>query len=153
MRIFTAIILSVIALLWTISFADIFSIGNISLNVLVLLIYFFTFYWNHWYGLLAGFFLGLCYGAFFYLPLGSYSLIFLSIVLGLILIERRIYKYKYISLLLLFIATFFFGFVEVLLKGINGKWIIIDLFTDVLPESILTALLGMGILYLVNRHR
>ena len=151
MRIFIAFFLSLLALSWRISFSDVFSIGNISFNPLILLLYFTTFYWNGWYGLFLGFLLGLLYGIFFPVPFGFYSLVFCSLSFGFLAVRRRIYKYKYTSLIILFIATFIFGVIELLVQGLSTGLFMLYLGINVIPKSILTTIIGIGILYILKK--
>ncbi len=153
MKIFIVIILSILALFLSLNFMDLLSIGNISFKPLILLLYFITLYWNPWFGLFIGFFLGFLYGIFFSVPIGLYPLIFTSVAFGLYLVEKRIYKYNYRSLVFLFFVTFFVGFVQLLTETNQVKMISLQLFIKVIPESILTTLIGLAILYFIKKSR
>ncbi|MEA1912429.1 MAG: rod shape-determining protein MreD [candidate division WOR-3 bacterium] len=153
MKIFIVIILSILALFLSLNFMDLLSIGNISFKPLILLLYFVTLYWNPWFGLFIGFFLGFLYGIFFSVPIGLYPLIFTSVAFGLYFVEKRIYKYNYRSLVFLFFVAFFVGFVQLLTETNQVKMIFLQLFIQVIPESILTTLIGLAILYFIKKSR
>ncbi len=151
MKIFAIIILSIISLTLSISFLDIFAVGHFSFNPIILLLYFVTLYWNGLYGLYLGFSIGVIYGTFFSIPFGFYSLIFSSLTFGLIIIRRKIYKYKYRSLIFLFITSFLARFLELIIHSPGTKLFFLYLVTNVIPESIITTIIGVGILYLIKR--
>ena len=151
MKIFVIIILSIISLTLSISFLDLFVVGHFSFNPIILLLYFITLYWNGLYGLYLGFSIGVIYGTFFSIPFGFYSLIFVSLTFGLITIRRKIYKYKYRSLIFLFITSFLARFLELIIYSPGIKLFFLYLVTKVIPESIITTIIGIGILYLIKR--
>jgi len=153
MRIFIAILFSLIALSLRVYFSDILSIGGFSLNPIILLLYFITLYWNGFYGLYLSFILGIIYGSFFSVNAGFYSLIFSSLSFCVIIIREKIYRYEYRSLIILFIVTFLAGFFELLTYNLKARWFFLSLCTHVLPESIFTTVVGFGILYIIKRIR
>ncbi len=153
MRIFIVVVLSLIALVLRINFSDLLSIGNVSFNSIIILLYFVTLFWNGYYGLYIGFLIGILYGTFFSVHFGFYSLVFSSLTFVIVAFRDKIYKYEYRSLIVLFIATFLAGLIELLVQGLSAKLFFLHLITNVLPESILTTIIGMGILYLIKRAR
>jgi cell shape-determining protein MreD len=152
-KIFLAIIFSLIVLIIRIQFSDIISIFGISFNPIILLIYFTSIYWEGFYGLFLGFILGVIYGCFFSYPIGFYPLVFCSISFALILVREKIYRYEYRSIIILFISTFLFGFFELFTYKLGAKLFLVSLFSDILLESLLTTVVGFGILYIIKRKQ
>lgn len=153
MKIFLTIIFSLIVLIIRIQFRDIISIGGISFNPIILLIYFTSIYWEGFYGLFLSFILGVIYGCFYSYPIGFYPLAFCSISFALILIRDKIYRYEYRSLIILFIVAFLSGFFELLTYNLRSKLFLVSLFSDVIFESLLTTVVGLGILYIIKRKQ
>jgi cell shape-determining protein MreD len=151
MRIFIVILLSLLAFFLSVNAEKILLLGNISLNPIVILLYFLTLYWNPVYGLFAGFFLGLFYETGLPVLTGTYSLVFTSSVIGLKIIEKKIFKFRYNSLILLFCNVFFIGLIRIIIEVKKTGPIFSMIFTHLVPESMLNTLVGFIILYFIVR--
>jgi len=153
MKIITLLLLSLFSIFISLNSGKILLIGNISLKPVIILLYFVTLYWNPLYGLFAGFFLGFIYEIYLPVFTGTFPLIFSSAVFGLHLIEKKIFKFKYNSLVLLFLTVLFVGLIEVIIevnKIVNIFWVA---FTRLFPEAILNTAIGFVILYFIKRCR
>jgi cell shape-determining protein MreD len=153
MKIFALILLSLLTFFFSINIEKILLIGNISLKPIIILLYFTTLYWKPLYGLVTGFFLGFLYEIYLPVLTGTYPLIFTSVVFGLNLIEKKIFKFRYNSLILLFCTVLFVGLIQVIIEvgKIGGIFHII--FTQLIPEAILNSAVGLVILYFVKKYQ
>lgn len=147
---FFLFILFVLSLILVINFSDVIKLGSGSVDWILLLIYFLTIYWNKWYGLITAFLLGLFYGNFMSLPAGFYSLMYILIVVFLYFVKRRIFKKKYQSLFLLFMIVFSAGIIELAFLSLTISTFFRYILVSVLPESILTALTGVVVLFIIK---
>jgi cell shape-determining protein MreD len=152
MRICILILLSLLALFLSLNFEKILLFGNISLKPIIILLYFVTLYWNPIYGLLVGFSLGFLYEVYLPVLTGTYALIFTSFVIGLKIIEKKIFKFRYNSLILLFCTVFFIGLIQIIIEVNKLRPIFNMIFTHLLPEAIFNTLIGFVILYFIVRH-
>lgn len=153
MRVFILILLSLLALFFSINFEKILLIGNISLKPIIILLYFTTLYWKPFYGLLIGFFVGLIYEIYLPVFTGTYPLLFTSVAFGLNLIEKKIFKFRYNSLMLLFCTVLFIGLVQVIIEvdKIGAMFYIIC--TQLIPEAILNSAIGLVVLYFIKKSQ
>ncbi len=153
MRILALIFVSLLAFFLSLNIEKFILIGNISLNPVIILLYFTTLYWKPMYGLITGFFLGFLYEIYLPVFTGTYPLIFTSVAFGLSLIEKKIFKFRYNSLVLLFCTVFFVNIVQVIIEvdKINSVFYII--FTHLIPEAILNSAVGFVILYFIKKSQ
>ncbi|MBN1695207.1 rod shape-determining protein MreD [candidate division WOR-3 bacterium] len=153
MRIFALIFVSLLAFFLSLNIEKFISIGNVSLKPVIILLYFTTLYWKPMYGLVTGFFLGFLYEIYLPVFTGTYPLIFTSVAFCLSLIEKKIFKFRYNSLILLFCTVLFVGLVQIIIEvdKINSVFYII--FTHLIPEAILNSAVGFVILYFIKRYR
>ncbi len=151
MRIFIVILLSLLAFFLSVNAEKILLLGNISLKPIIILLYFVTLYWNPVYGLFIGFFLGFLYETGLPVLTGTYSLLFTSSVIGLKIIEKKIFKFRYNSLILLFCTVFFIGLVQIIIEIKETGPIFSVVFTHLLPEAIFNTLVGFVVLYFIVR--
>ena len=153
MRIFILILLSLLAIFFSINFEKILLIGSISLKPIIILIYFTTLYWKPLYGLVTGFFIGFLYEIYLPVFTGTYPLLFTSVAFGLNLIEKKIFKFRYNSLILLFCTVLFIGLVQAIIEvdKIGAMFYIIC--THLIPEATLNSAVGFIILYFVNKFQ
>lgn len=152
MRIIILFILSLSALFISLNSGKLFLPGNISFKPVILLIYFVALYWNSIYALFAGFFMGLLYEVYLPVFTGVYPLIFTSVVCGLKLIEKKVFKFRYNSLILLFFTILFFGIVQLLIEADKINSVFYVTFTQLIPEAILNTAVGFIILYFIRRY-
>ncbi len=153
MKIFTLILLSLLAFFFSINLEKVFLIGSISLKPIIIFLYFITLYWNPLYGLVTGFFIGFLYEVYLPVFTGTYPLLFSSVVFGLNLIEKKIFKFRYNSLFLLFFTVFFVGLIQVIIETDKISSVSGIFFTQLIPEAILNCLVGLIILYFIKRCR
>ena len=153
MKIFTLILLTAVAFFLSLNFENIFSIGNIPLKPIILFLYFVTLYWKPLYGLVTGFFIGFLYEVYLPVFTGTYPLLFSSVVFGLNLIEKKIFKYRYNSLLLLFFTVLFVGLVQVLIEIDKISSVFSIFFVHLIPEALLNSAVGFVILYFIKRYK
>ena len=153
MRIFPLIFLSLLAFFLSINLDKILLIGNISLKPIIILLYFMTLYWKPLYGLITGFFIGFLYEIYLPVFTGTYPLVFTSVVLGLSLIEKKIFKFRYNSLFLLFFVILFVGLIQLIIEADKTGAIFSMFFTQLVPEAILNSAVGLVILYFIKRCR
>ncbi len=153
MKIFSLIFLSLLAFFLSINFEKILLIGNISLKPIIILLYFTTLYWNPLYGLITGFFIGFLYEIYLPVFTGTYPLVFTSVIFGLNLIEKKIFKFRYNSLFLLFFVVLFVGLVQLIIEVDKTGAIFSIFFTQLVPEAILNSAVGLVILYFIKRCR
>jgi rod shape-determining protein MreD len=151
MRVFALILVSLLAFFFSLSFEKIFLIGNISLKPIIILLYFTTLYWKPLYGLVSGFFLGFLYEIYFPVYTGTYPLIFTSVVFVLNLIEKKIFKFRYNSLFLLFFTVLFVELVQITIEVGKIGSLYSMIFTHLLPEAILNTAVGLVVLYFIKR--
>lgn len=151
MRIFLLIFLSLLAFFLSINLEKILLIGNISLKPIIILLYFTTLYWKPLYGLITGFFIGFLYEIYLPVFTGTYPLVFTSVVFGLILIEKKIFKFRYNSLFLLFFVVLSIGLVQLVIEVDKIGAIFSIFFTQLVPEAILNSAVGLVILYFIKR--
>lgn len=152
MRVFFLFLLSLFALFLSLNAGKFFLVGNISLKPIIILIYFVTLYWNPIYGLFVGFFIGFLYEIYLPVLTGTYPLIFTSVSLFLKIVEKKIFKYRYNSLILLFSSVLFVGLVQVIIEVNKIEAIFYIFFTKLLPEAIINSAVGLVILYFLKRH-
>jgi cell shape-determining protein MreD len=152
MKIIILLFLSLFSLSVSLNSGKILLMRNISFKPIILLLYFVTLYWNPLYGLFAGFFLGFIYEIYLPVFTGTYPLIFSSVVFGLHLIEKKIFKFRYNSLILLFLTFLFIGLIQVMIevdKLISIPYVVL---TRLIPEAILNSAVGFVILYFIKKH-
>jgi len=152
-KILTLFLLSSFALFLSLNSGKIFLIGNISFKPIIILLYFVTLYWNPLYGLFAGFFLGFLYEIYFPVFTGTYPLIFTSVVLGLKVVENKIFKFRYNSLILLFCTVLFIGVLQVVIEADKIDAIFYIVFTQLIPEAVLNSAVGLVILYFIKKFK
>jgi len=152
MKIIILLLLSLLSLFVSLNSRGFFSVGDISLKPIIILIYFVTLYWNPLYGLFIGFFLGFLYEIYLPVFTGTFPLIFSSAVFLLNLLEKKIFKFKYNSLILLFSTVFFVGFVQLVLEVEKLSSVPYEVLTNLIPESILNSALGLVILYFIKKY-
>ena len=153
MKIIILLFLSLVSLFVSLNSGRILILGSISIKPILILLYFITLYWNPLYGLFAGFFLGFLYEIYLPVFTGTYPLIFSSVVFCLHLIERKIFKFRYNSLFLLFITVFIVGLVQIILEVEKLNSIPYAVLTHLIPEAILNSAVGFVILYFIKRSR
>ncbi len=151
MRIFALIFISLLAFFLSLNVEKFILIGSISLKPIIILLYFTTLYWKPLYGLITGFFLGFLYEIYLPVFTGTYPLIFTSVTFGLSLIEKRIFKFRYNSLILLFCTVLFVGLVQVIIEVDKIISVFYLIFTHLIPEAILNSAVGLVILYFIKR--
>ena len=153
MKIITLLLLSLFSLFVSLNSGKILIMGSISLKPIILLLYFVTLYWNSLYGLFAGFFLGFIYEIYLPVLTGTYPLIFSSVVFCLHLIDRKIFKFRFNSIILLFLTVFFIGLVQIIFEVEKLNSIPYAVLTHLIPEAILNSAAGFVILYFIKRCR
>jgi cell shape-determining protein MreD len=151
MRIFIVILLSLLVFFLSVNAEKILLLGNISFKPIIILLYFVTLYWNPIYGLFIGFFLGFIYEPSLPVLTGTYSIVFTSSVVGLKIIEKKIFKFRYNSLILLFCTVFFIDLIQVVMEVRKTGPIFSMIFTYLLPQAALNTLIGFVILYFIMR--
>ena len=151
MRIFALIFISLLTFFLTLNVEKFILVGNISLKPIIILLYFTTLYWKPLYGLIAGFFLGFLYEIYLPVFTGTYPLIFTSVVFCLSLSEKRIFKFRYNSLILLFCTVLFVGLVQVIIEIDKISSVFYIIFAHLIPEAILNTAVGLVILYFIKR--
>ncbi len=151
MRIFSLIFVSLLAFFLSLNIERFFLIGNISLKPIIILLYFTTLYWKPMYGLITGFFLGFLYEIYLPVFTGTYPLIFTSVTFGLSLIEKRIFKFRYNSLIFLFCTVLFVNLVQVIIEVGKISSVFYIIFTHLIPEAILNSAVGLVVLYFIKR--
>jgi len=152
MRIFALIFISLLAFFLSLNVEKFILIGNISLKPIIILLYFTTLYWKPLYGLITGFFLGFLYEIYLPVFTGTYPLIFTSMAFSLSLIEKKIFKFRYNSLILLFCTVFFVNLVEVIIEVDKISSMFYIIFTHLIPEALLNCAVGLVILYFIKQH-
>ncbi len=153
MRIFALIFISLLAFFFSINIEKFILIGNISLKPIIILLYFTTLYWKPLYGLATGFFLGFLYEIYLPVFTGTYPLIFTSMAFGLSLIEKKIFKFRYNSLILLFCTVLFINLVQVIIEVDKISSMFYIIFTHLIPEAILNSAVGLVILYFIKKSQ
>ena len=153
MKVFVLILLSLLSFFLSVNIEKILLIGNISLKPIIILLYFTTLYWKPLYGLVTGFFLGFIYEIYLPVLTGTYPLMFTSVVFGLSLIEKKIFKFRYNSLILLFCTILFVGLVQVIIEVDKIGAIFYIIFTQLVPEAILNSAVGLVILYFIKKSQ
>lgn len=153
MKIVNLLLLSLFALFISLNSGKVLILGSISIKPILILLYFVTLYWNSLYGLFAGFFLGFVYEIYLPVFTGTYPLIFSSVVFCLHLIERKIFKFRYNSLILLFLTVFFVGLLQLILEVDKLNSVPYAVLTDLIPEAMLNSAVGFVILYFIKRFR
>ena len=153
MKVFVLILLSLLSFFLSVNIEKILLIGNISLKPIIILLYFTTLYWKPLYGLVTGFFLGFIYEIYLPVLTGTYPLMFTSVVFGLSLIEKKIFKFRYNSLILLFCTILFIGLVQVIIEVDKIGAIFYIIFTHLIPEAILNSAVGLVILYFIKKSQ
>jgi cell shape-determining protein MreD len=151
MRIFILILLSLAIFFCALLSEKIHLFGGISFKPIIIFLYFITLYWNTYYALFIGFFLGILYEVYLPVLTGTYSLIFTSCVIFLKIVEKKIFKFRYNSLFLLFMILLFVGLIQVIIEVAKIGRIFNIIFTNLIPEAILNTLVGFVILYFVKR--
>jgi cell shape-determining protein MreD len=151
MRIFALIFVSLLVFFLSLNIERFILIGNISLKPIIILLYFTTLYWNPMYGLITGFFLGFFYEIYLPVFTGTYPLIFTSLAFGLNLIEKKIFKFRYNSLILLFCTVFFVSLVQIIIEVDKISSVFHIIFTHLIPEAILNSAVGFVILFFIKR--
>jgi len=152
MKIIILFLLSLCALFISLNTEQILLFGNISFKPVILLIYFITLYWNSIYAIFTGFFIGFLYEIYLPVFTGTYPLIFTSLVLGLKIIEKKIFKFRYNSLILLFCVILLVGVLQVLMEVDKIRSIFYIILTQLIPESIFNTAVGFVILYFIKRY-
>jgi cell shape-determining protein MreD len=152
MRIFILILLSLAIFFCALVSEKIHLFGGISLKPIIIFLYFVTLYWNTYYALFIGFFLGILYEVYLPVLTGTYSLIFTSSILCLKIVEKKIFKFRYNSLFLLFITLLVIGLIQVIIEVAKIGQIFNIIFTHLIPEAILNTFVGFIILYFVKRQ-
>jgi len=153
MKIFILILLTAATFFLSLNLENIFLIGDISLKPIIILLYFITLYWKPLYGLVTGFFIGFLYEIYLPVFTGTYPLLFSSVVFGLNLIEKKIFKFRYNSLFLLFFTVLFVGLVQVMIEIDKISSVSSIFFAHLIPEAILNSAVGFIILYFIKRYR
>jgi cell shape-determining protein MreD len=153
MRIFALIFVSLLAFFLSLNIEKFILIGNVSLKPVIILLYFTTLYWKPMYGLITGFFLGFLYEIYLPVFTGTYPLIFTSVAFGLSLIEKKIFKFRYNSLVLLFCTVFFVNIVQVIIEIDKISSVFYIIFTHLIPEAILNSAVGFVILYFIKKSQ
>jgi rod shape-determining protein MreD len=151
MRILALIFISLLAFFVSLNVEKFILIGNISLKPIIIFLYFTTLYWKPLYGLITGFFLGFLYEIYLPVFTGTYPLIFTSVAFSLSLIEKRIFKFRYNSLILLFCTVLFVGLVQVIIEIDKISSVFYIIFAHLIPEAILNSAVGLVILYFIKR--
>jgi rod shape-determining protein MreD len=151
MRILALIFISLLAFFLSLNVEKFILIGNISLKPIIIFLYFTTLYWKPLYGLITGFFLGFLYEIYLPVFTGTYPLIFTSVAFSLSLIEKRIFKFRYNSLILLFCTVLFVGLVQVIIEIDKISSVFYIIFAHLIPEAILNSAVGLVILYFIKR--
>jgi cell shape-determining protein MreD len=139
-------------LLISLNTGKILFLGNISFKPVILLLYFVTLYWNSIYAIFTGFAIGFLYEIYLPVFTGTYPLVFTSIVFGLKTIEKKIFKFKYNSLILLFCIVLFVGVLQVIIEVGKISSVFYILFTQLIPEAIFNTVIGFVILYFIKRY-
>lgn len=152
MKIVVLFILSLCSLLISLNTGKILFLGDISFKPVILLLYFVTLYWNSIYAIFAGFAIGFLYEIYLPVFTGTYPLIFTSIVFGLKIIEKKIFKFRYNSLILLFCVILFVGVLQVIIEVDKISSVFYILFTQLIPEAIFNTVIGFVILYFIKRY-
>jgi len=152
MKILILFILSLCALFISLNTGKILLLGNISFKPVILLIYFITLYWNSIYAIFTGFFIGFLYEIYLPVFTGTYPLIFTSLVFGLKIIEKKIFKFRYNSLILLFCTILFVGILQVLMEVDKIRSVFYIILTQLIPEAIFNTAVGFIILYFIKRY-
>ncbi len=152
MKIIILFLLSLCALFISLNTEQILLFGNISFKPVILLIYFITLYWNSIYAIFTGFFIGFLYEIYLPVFTGTYPLIFTSLVLGLKIIEKKIFKFRYNSLILLFCVILLVGVLQVLMEVDKIRSVFYIILTQLIPESIFNTAVGFVILYFIKRY-
>jgi len=152
MKIIILFLLSLCALFISLNTEQILLFGNISFKPVILLIYFITLYWNSIYAIFTGFFIGFLYEIYLPVFTGTYPLIFTSLVLGLKIIEKKIFKFRYNSLILLFCVILLVGVLQVLMEVDKIRSIFYIILTQLISESIFNTAVGFVILYFIKRY-
>jgi cell shape-determining protein MreD len=152
MKIVVLFILSLCSLLISLNTGKILFLGNISFKPVILLLYFVTLYWNSIYAIFTGFAIGFLYEIYLPVFTGTYPLVFTSIVFGLKTIEKKIFKFKYNSLILLFCIVLFVGVLQVIIEVGKISSVFYILFTQLIPEAIFNTVIGFVILYFIKRY-
>ena len=151
MRIFALIFVSLLAFFLSLNVEKFILFGNVSFKPIIILLYFTTLYWKPLYGLITGFFLGFFYEVYLPVFTGTYPLIFTSVTFVLSLIEKRIFKFRYNSLILLFFTVLFVGLAQVIIEVDKLSSVFYIIFTHLIPEAILNSAVGLVILYFIKR--
>jgi cell shape-determining protein MreD len=151
MRIVILFILSLCALFISLNTGKILFLGNISFKPVILLLYFVTLYWNSIYAIFTGFAIGFLYEIYLPVFTGTYPLVFTSVVFGLKIIEKKIFKFRYNSLILLFCVVLFVGVLQIMIEvdKIGSAFYII--LTQLIPEAIFNTAIGFVVLYFIKQ--
>jgi len=152
MKILILFILSLCSLFISLNTGKILLLGNISFKPVILLIYFITLYWNSIYAIFTGFFIGFLYEIYLPVFTGTYPLIFTSLVFGLKVIEKKIFKFRYNSLILLFCVILLVGVLQVLIEVDKIGSVFYIILTQLIPESIFNTAVGFIILFFIKRY-
>lgn len=153
MKVCILLILSLFALFLSLNTGSIFFPGNISFKPVILLLYFVTLYWNAIYALFVGFFIGFLYEIYLPVLTGTYPLIFTSVVFILKGVERKLFKQRYNSLILLFCTLLMVGVLQVIIEVDRVEPIFYIVFTRLVPEAIFNTAIGFVILYSIKRYK
>ncbi|MEO0294334.1 MAG: rod shape-determining protein MreD [candidate division WOR-3 bacterium] len=153
MKFLVFILLSFFALYLSLNPSLISPRDGISAKPIVILLYFLTLYWRPIWALFVAFFLGFLYEINLSVLTGTYPFLFTSMVFVLSEIEKKIFKFKFNSLVLLGSFIFFFGLVQSLIEARNAKIIFYKIFTDLIPEVIFNIFIGFVILFFINKRK